>query len=127
VVQYDLPTEGGATEYVHRVGRTARVGKGGEAWSLVAPTETEWVKWVEGKMRGGEVPDQRLGDDDNDSNKQNISLQGVSIESVLGSGFGCEGNEYEERATDVQLSFERWVLRRKEASASGCVSLQYSC
>lgn len=108
VVQYDLPTEGGATEYIHRVGRTARVGKGGEAWSLVAPTEAEWVKWVEGKMRG-EAKDYAPGDE-----KRNITLEGVSVESVLRTGFGGKGSEYEERATEVQLSFERWVFRQKE-------------
>ena len=108
VVQYDLPTEGGATEYVHRVGRTARAGKGGEAWTLIAPSESEWVKWVEGKMRG-DVEDDGPGDE-----KKNIKLTGVAIESVLRNGFGGKGTEYEERATDVQLSFERWVLRGKE-------------
>jgi ATP-dependent RNA helicase DDX31/DBP7 len=110
VVQYDLPTEGGATEYVHRVGRTARAGKGGEAWSLVTPSESEWVKWVEGKMQG-DVEDDVPGDE-----KRNIKLNGVAIESVLRNGFGGKGTEYEERATDVQLSFERWVLRRKEVT-----------
>jgi ATP-dependent RNA helicase DDX31/DBP7 len=109
VIQYDLPTEGGATEYVHRVGRTARAGKGGEAWSIVAPSEAEWVKWVEGKMRG----DGQNKKDEVEDNR-NISLDGVMIESVLKNGFGGKGNEYEERATDVQLAFERWVLRRKE-------------
>jgi ATP-dependent RNA helicase DDX31/DBP7 len=108
VVQYDLPTEGGATEYVHRVGRTARAGKGGEAWSLITPSESEWVKWVEGKMQG-DVKDDVPGDEE-----QNIKLNGVTIESILRNGFGGKGTEYEERATDVQLSFERWVLRRKE-------------
>ncbi|KAF5380474.1 hypothetical protein D9615_004556 [Tricholomella constricta] len=108
VVQYDLPTEGGATEYVHRVGRTARAGKGGEAWSIVSPSEAEWVQWVEGKMRG-EEKDAVACDE-----KLNITLTGVSIESVLKSGFGGKGTEYEERATDVQLAFERWVLRKKE-------------
>ncbi|KAJ6587123.1 P-loop containing nucleoside triphosphate hydrolase protein [Mycena vulgaris] len=105
VIQYDLPTEGGATEYVHRVGRTARAGKGGEAWSMVSPSESEWVKWVEGKMRGEEA----AGDED-----RNITLSGVSIDSVLRGGFGGKGSEYEARATEVQLSFERWVLRKKE-------------
>jgi len=105
VVQHDLPTEGGATEYVHRVGRTARVGKGGEAWSLVSPNEVEWVKWVEEKMQGG-VKDQ--------VSDRNITLEGVAIESVLKTGFGGKGMEYEERATEVQLAFERWVLRRKQ-------------
>jgi ATP-dependent RNA helicase DDX31/DBP7 len=108
VIQYDLPTEGGATEYVHRVGRTARAGKGGEAWSMVSPSEAEWVKWVEGKMRG-EEKDFVPGDE-----KRNIMLTGVGMESVLRDGFGGKGSDYEERATDVQLSFERWVLRKKE-------------
>ena len=52
VIQYDLQAEGGATEYVHRVGRTARAGKGGEAWSIVGPNEVGWVKWVEEKNAG---------------------------------------------------------------------------
>ncbi|KAF8549992.1 DEAD-domain-containing protein [Imleria badia] len=110
VIQYDLPTEGGATEYVHRVGRTARAGKGGEAWSIVAPSESEWVKWVEGKMRGD------LINNSDKAQKANVSLEGTSVESVLAKGFGGKGSEYEARATDVQLSFERWVLRRKEHS-----------
>ena len=109
VIQYDLPTEGGATEYVHRVGRTARAGKGGEAWSIVAPSELEWVKWVEGKMEG-EVKEEEVKE------KRNVKLISTSIESVLRRGFGGKESEYEGRATDVQLSFERWVLRRKEVS-----------
>ncbi|THV02416.1 DEAD-domain-containing protein [Dendrothele bispora CBS 962.96] len=104
VVQYDLPTEGGTTEYVHRVGRTARAGNGGEAWSIVAPSEIEWVKWVEGRMNG-----------ENQKSADNaIGLSGVTPESVLKLGFGGAGIEYEERATQVQLAFERWVLKRKE-------------
>lgn len=104
VVQYDLPTEGGATEYVHRVGRTARAGKGGEAWSFVAPSESGWVKWVETKMQG----------DTKEKADKSVALDPVSVDSVLKKGFGGTGNEFEERATEVQLSFERWVLRMKE-------------
>ncbi|KAK0454964.1 DEAD-domain-containing protein [Armillaria borealis] len=101
VVQYDLPTEGGETEYVHRVGRTARAGKGGEAWSIVAPSEAEWVKWIEGKMKS-------------EDKRGKVSLEGTSVEALLQSGFGGKGSESESRATDVQLSFERWVLSKKE-------------
>ncbi|KZT10950.1 DEAD-domain-containing protein [Laetiporus sulphureus 93-53] len=108
VIQYDLPTEGGATEYVHRVGRTARVGKGGEAWSFVEPSEIEWVKWVDAKMQGDTKP---VGEEADQ--KKSVGPQGIPMESVLRSGFGGEGDEYEERATEVQLSFERWVLRGK--------------
>ena len=100
VVQFDLPTEGGVNEYLHRVGRTARAGKGGEAWSIVAPSEIAWVKWVEEKMGGEDA-------------KTKISLSGVSVENVLRSGFGGKNLEYEERATQVQLAFERWVLQKE--------------
>ncbi|KAI0039638.1 DEAD-domain-containing protein [Auriscalpium vulgare] len=111
VVQYDLPTEGGATEYVHRVGRTARAGKGGEAWSIVAPSEAAWVKWVEGKMLGKVEGAEPVAESEGD---KAIRLQGVDVNDVLKSGFGGKGGEYEERATDVQLAFERWCLQGKE-------------
>lgn len=102
VIQYDLPTEGGANEYVHRVGRTARAGKGGEAWSFVGPSEADWVPWVEEKMGSAEGQGVRLGP--------------VGVEDVLKKGFGGKGYEYEQRATDVQLAFERWVLASDEVS-----------
>ncbi|OBZ67012.1 Histone acetyltransferase ESA1 [Grifola frondosa] len=85
VIQYDLPTEGGATEYVHRVGRTARAGKGGEAWSIVAPSEAEWVKWVEAKMQGGVAATK-------EEEGKGVTLDGVTMESVLRSGFGGKGS-----------------------------------
>ncbi|CAE6416757.1 unnamed protein product [Rhizoctonia solani] len=102
VVQYDLPTEGGATEYVHRVGRTARAGKGGEAWAMVGPSETEWVGWVEKHMEQTE---------EGEGTKQ---LAQVGVEDVLKEGFGGRGKEYEDRATDVQLVLERWVLKHNK-------------
>ncbi|GJJ06475.1 hypothetical protein Clacol_000667 [Clathrus columnatus] len=98
VVQYDLPTEGGADEYVHRVGRTARAGKGGEAWAFVAPNEEKWVPWVEEHMG-------------NANDESSIKLQSIAMDAVLKSGFGGQGKEVEMRATQVQLAFERWVLR----------------
>jgi ATP-dependent RNA helicase DDX51/DBP6 len=44
VINYDMPTS--VTNYVHRVGRTARAGKKGSAWSLFTPTEARWF-WNE--------------------------------------------------------------------------------
>ena len=96
VVQYDLPTEGGANEYVHRVGRTARAGQGGEAWAFVGPAETGWVPWVEGKMGAVGENGAKLGQ--------------VGIDEVLRKGFGGKGYEFETRATEVQLALEGWVL-----------------
>ena len=105
VVQYDLPTEGGTTEYVHRVGRTARAGKGGEAWSIVCPSEANWVSWVEERMKGHEA-------------KSKIKLEAVKVDSVLQQGFSGKGSEYEDRATQVQLAFEHWVLKNAEVRFS---------
>ncbi|KAF7306070.1 RNA helicase [Mycena chlorophos] len=42
------------------------------------------------------------------------SLPTPTLETVLRGGFGGKGTEYEARATEVQLSFERWVLGKKE-------------
>lgn len=44
VISYDVPTS--MTTYVHRVGRTARAGKGGCAWTLLAHREARWF-WGE--------------------------------------------------------------------------------
>lgn len=40
VVNYDMPTS--VTSYVHRVGRTARAGKSGEAWTMFTKSEAAW-------------------------------------------------------------------------------------
>jgi ATP-dependent RNA helicase DDX51/DBP6 len=40
VINYDIPTS--ITSYVHRVGRTARAGKLGQAWTLFTKTEAAW-------------------------------------------------------------------------------------
>ena len=40
MVQYDVPRS--LTSYVHRVGRTARAGRAGEAWTLYGFSEARW-------------------------------------------------------------------------------------
>jgi ATP-dependent RNA helicase DDX51/DBP6 len=40
VINYDVPTS--LTSYIHRVGRTARAGKAGHAWTLFTETEAGW-------------------------------------------------------------------------------------
>ena len=44
VINYDIPSS--VTNYVHRVGRTARAGKKGWAWTLFTPVEGRWF-WNE--------------------------------------------------------------------------------
>jgi len=59
VINYDVPS--GITSYVHRVGRTARAGKAGEAWTLYTKTEAAWF-WKQvavatgGTIKRGERP-----------------------------------------------------------------------
>lgn len=53
VVNYDVPSS--VTSYVHRVGRTARAGEKGSAWTLVAHREGRWfaneiAKDMDGKI-----------------------------------------------------------------------------
>ena len=42
VINYDVPCN--SVTYVHRVGRTARAGKQGQAWTVVEPTQAHWYK-----------------------------------------------------------------------------------
>ncbi|KAF7126127.1 hypothetical protein CNMCM5793_002549 [Aspergillus hiratsukae] len=54
VINYDVPPS--VTTYVHRVGRTARAGKEGSAWTLVAHREGRWFvneisKGSDGKIK----------------------------------------------------------------------------
>ncbi|RYO89310.1 hypothetical protein DL764_008604 [Monosporascus ibericus] len=51
VVNYDMPASVAA--YVHRVGRTARAGRGGKAWTLFTDPEARWF-WKEIAGLGGD-------------------------------------------------------------------------
>ncbi|KAI0291216.1 P-loop containing nucleoside triphosphate hydrolase protein [Multifurca ochricompacta] len=96
VVQYDLPTEGGATEYVH-------------PWAIIAPSEEKWVEWVQARMASG-----TMTTTEESSAGAGHQFEAVAVEEILQKGFGGQGREYEERATEVQLAFERWCLHRKQ-------------
>ena len=53
VINYDVPTH--ADDYVHRVGRTARAGQEGRAFTLVLPEERRFVDAIT-KLTGKEIP-----------------------------------------------------------------------
>lgn len=53
VINYDLPDD--IELYVHRIGRTARAGRGGIAWSLVTPEQGELLTEIE-KLINAEIP-----------------------------------------------------------------------
>jgi ATP-dependent RNA helicase DDX49/DBP8 len=45
VLNYDIPRD--PTDYIHRVGRTARAGRGGKAISIVAEKDIQLVQNIE--------------------------------------------------------------------------------
>lgn len=54
IIQYDPP--GGASEYVHRVGRTARAGAHGQAMLVLQPHELGYLNELQGVGVGGLEP-----------------------------------------------------------------------
>lgn len=57
VFNYDIPES--AETYVHRIGRTGRAGKHGEAITLVTPKETRWMRQIE-RMTKAKIEPRRL-------------------------------------------------------------------
>lgn len=53
VINYDLPED--PDLYVHRIGRTARAGRGGVAWALVTPQQGELLTQIE-NLINAEIP-----------------------------------------------------------------------
>lgn len=53
VINYDLPED--PEIYIHRIGRTARAGKGGTAWSFVTPEEGKLLTQIE-NLANREIP-----------------------------------------------------------------------
>jgi ATP-dependent RNA helicase RhlE len=54
VINYELPDD--PESYVHRIGRTARAGAGGVAWSLYDPSESKRLRDIERLV--GRIPDE---------------------------------------------------------------------
>ncbi|RIA91764.1 P-loop containing nucleoside triphosphate hydrolase protein, partial [Glomus cerebriforme] len=90
IIQYDPPTD--LKDYVHRVGRTARLGKEGEAILFLLPSEIEYINVLK---------------------SQKIFAEPVQVKTLLKSLVtpNKRNNKgYELVATDIQLDFEGYVL-----------------
>lgn len=69
VVNFDLPME--SETYIHRIGRTARMGKSGQALSLVIPDEGVYLRAIERKLG---------------ISLQRGSIAGFNLASITGGG-----------------------------------------
>ncbi|ORZ15986.1 P-loop containing nucleoside triphosphate hydrolase protein [Lobosporangium transversale] len=94
IIQYDPPSD--LKDYVHRVGRTARLGRDGEAILFLLPSEVKYLELL---------------------TAQGLPNQEVSVTSILMTLAPPKSNEYQQPATDIQNSFERYNLHSPESMA----------
>ncbi|KAI8612777.1 P-loop containing nucleoside triphosphate hydrolase protein [Chytriomyces sp. MP71] len=112
VIQYDMPSD--VKDYVHRIGRTARLGRNGSAVSLLLPSEAKYVDLL--KRKGVVVKPE-------DGMAVLKYLVGAPVEGLNGDAVDPAGKEkdggkgrkpkkrsLEDWATDVQMMFERFVM-----------------
>jgi ATP-dependent RNA helicase DeaD len=59
VINYDIPED--PEVYIHRIGRTARAGRGGVAWTLVSPDQGDLLSAVE-QLANIEIPQRTYAD-----------------------------------------------------------------
>ncbi|KAK5128879.1 hypothetical protein LTR85_000212 [Meristemomyces frigidus] len=95
VVQYDVPRS--LTSYVHRVGRTARAGRSGEAWTLYTHAEAHWflheVTRAKKVRRAGEVEKVKILVEDEEARRRyGEVLEGMREEVSGGGAAGRAGN-----------------------------------
>ncbi|KAI8872509.1 DEAD-domain-containing protein [Ramicandelaber brevisporus] len=107
IIQYDPPTD--VADYVHRVGRTARIGRTGEAILFLLPHEVEYLALLEQR----EIVPEKC-----DVSKVLMNAYGgdnASISTASGGGRNRFGNrQMEERASEVQDVFEKHLINDSE-------------
>ncbi|KAI9004101.1 P-loop containing nucleoside triphosphate hydrolase protein [Gaertneriomyces semiglobifer] len=103
IVQYDPPTD--VKDYVHRIGRTARLGREGQAILFLLPSEAEYLAILQ---------------------KQGFSVQNSNIDQYLTELIPASRKQvkaikgrkpYEQPATDLHMTLERFVLSNKSTLA----------
>ncbi|KAL4802376.1 P-loop containing nucleoside triphosphate hydrolase protein [Aspergillus unguis] len=100
VVEYDPAFS--ADEHLHRIGRTARLGRDGRAHIFLLPgCEENYVDILKRGYRDG-----------------GKALQRSTTDEILKRGFGgnveSQSRDWDEKATEWQLDLERWALENPE-------------
>jgi len=118
IVQYDAPSE--TSEYVHRIGRTARKGLAGSTLLFLRPVEVHYIKFLE---------------------VRDMCLTQISSASILGGLCQEHGDSSasfskciiaQDIADDLQLKLERFVDNDKELNMIAAKAFQswigsYTC
>ncbi|XP_054271778.1 probable ATP-dependent RNA helicase DDX31 [Macrosteles quadrilineatus] len=104
IVQYTAPAT--ASDYVHRVGRTARVGHAGSAVLFLVPSEVDFVSHLENK---------RIRLEEEQMVRCLYNLQTIQWEEDDRAPSGMEA-----AATTLQLRFETAVLDQKKLHNLAC-------
>lgn len=97
VVNFELPTN--IEDYVHRIGRTGRIGNTGKALSLVAPGEMQLLGYIE-ELIGQKVERQKLAgfkpmpaEDTHRKRKQELAVPEVNARGVRKGGRNSQRGE----------------------------------
>ncbi len=98
VINFDMPDTSDA--YIHRIGRTGRAERSGDAFTLVTPEDTAMVRELEAIM-GGRLPHQKLVDFD-----YNAPAAPKPLSTVIGER-GITPRDHRERAT-VHATGSKW-------------------
>lgn len=113
IIQYNPPTS--LAEYVHRIGRTARIGSHGNSLLILAPSEAEYVNWLAShKINVSEIKMENVLSSLMKEDQFKASQCGRQIGY---SGKKCQGVDPQEvrlRATVLQTKFENYVHLNSE-------------
>ena len=92
VIQYDCPTQ--TDDYLHRIGRTARIGETGSSVLFVLPSEIEYIQLL---------------------NKSSVMLSEIKLHNVLKKFAEGKSNKLvEEKAQILQNKIEETISSSKE-------------
>ncbi|RMZ76863.1 hypothetical protein DV738_g4692, partial [Chaetothyriales sp. CBS 135597] len=117
VIEYDPAFS--SDDHLHRIGRTARLGRDGRATIFLMPgTEEGYVEVLKSSFKPGEAGGATsVTQSDADEVLRRGFTPTTGVVGTAGSGSGTGGNsktkktkEWQQKATDWQLDAERWVL-----------------
>nr|GMC61437.1 DEAD-box ATP-dependent RNA helicase 36 [Ipomoea batatas] len=110
VINYDLPRY--PRDYVHRVGRTARAGRGGLAASIVTEYDVELLHEIEAVL-GKQLEEFECKDkDSNDNITKVFKARRVAIMKMMDDGF--EEKAKSRKAQKLKMLEEKGLLKNKK-------------